>query len=187
MRRVMGGVAAAIGLLAGSHVWAADITRTYYFSLTDFVPTAVSGPAAPVETLDGSFTVTFDPTVAVFDVTSGLTVNSFNLPFSGQFAFSFVPLGQLAFGGIVGPGDQDFTESANTNDFEVSFYHPLDANPLAPSAAYTQVGANTAWTSAQGTVIGIDGVPEPSAWAFLVIGFAGLGAMLRKRGAAGLA
>jgi len=36
-----------------------------------------------------------------------------------------------------------------------------------------------------GTAMGVAGVPEPAAWALMILGFGGVGAMLRRRQAAG--
>ena len=182
MQKILCGAVAAALLAAGSQAHAATITRTYSFKMTDF-SAFFPGSPAPVTPLSGSFTVTFDPSVAVYDATVGLTVHNVNLPIGGVFAFDYTPFGMLSLGGIVSPWDQVAAETFMTDDFYVGFFHPL-TDPIAPSASYTRAGVNNAWFSDAGVVTAIDGapaVPEPSAWSLLILGFAGLGSALRRR------
>lgn len=182
MRSAVCWLALAASLVSTAPALATTITRTYTFAFEDFTPNN-PGIAAPVDPLEGSFTVTFDPTVAVNDATAGLTVNSLDLPNVDHFAFSYTPLGELVLGAVIGPGDNSASVSWGTNDFVLGFLHPLDT-PVGASAFYTVAGVNNVWSSQQGTVSardGAPGVPEPSSWLLMVVGFGALGAGLRRR------
>lgn len=178
MRVVSLGVVLALSLVAGV-ASAATITRTYSFTFSDFTP-GVPGNPAPVDPVTGSFSVTFDPTVAVSDTTDGLDVHGVNLPISGHFAYSFTPFGALTFGGIAWAGDQASAASFGTDDFSMAFFHPL-TTPIAPSAFYTRAGVPNAWFAGTGVVTAIDGVPEPSTWGLTIVGVGVAGAALRRR------
>lgn len=182
MRSAVCWLTIAASLMCGAPALASTITRTYTFAFQDFAPVDPGTPA-PVDPLAGSFTITFDPTVAVYDTTAGLTVNSFNLPGADHFAFSYTPLGMLTLGAILAPWDQVASASWGTTDFNLGFFHPLDV-PIAPSAFYTVAGVSNAWTSGQGIVTATDGapgVPEPSSWLLMIVGVGAVGGALRRR------
>jgi hypothetical protein len=54
---------------------AATVTETYNFNLGGFVDVVGSAPS-PISSISGSFTVTFDPTVAVDNQTAGVSLTS---------------------------------------------------------------------------------------------------------------
>jgi len=179
MRRFWCGLAAAAVVgLTGVAAEAATISRTYAFTMTDF--TGINSPA-PVDTVSGSFTVTFDPSVAVYDQTEGLTVHSLSLPVGGTFAFSFTPFGMLSFGAILHPVfDEVAGMTWGTNDFYVGFFQPLNDTPIAPTMGYTRAGIQDSWGTQTGTVYGHAAVPEPATWALMILGFGAAGAALRR-------
>jgi hypothetical protein len=183
MRRVLLSVAASVALcvISGSAA-AAVITRTYTFDATN-LQSSGGGAPAPVSHVVGSITVTFDPTVAIYDVTSGITLNSLNLPLASAIGFSFTPFGSLTFGGI---GSGVAGASSGTDDFEVAFFSPLSDTPVFGGLFYTRSGADQSWGTRTGTVSAVT-VPEPSAWALMLAGFFGAGLAVRRRARLALA
>jgi hypothetical protein len=165
----------ALCAMSGSAA-AAVITRTYTFDATNLQPSGGGAPA-PVSHVVGSITVTFDPSVAIYDVTSGITLNSLNLPLASAIGFSFTPFGSLTFGGI---GSGVAGALHGTDDFEVAFFTPLSDTPVFGGLFYTQSGVDQSWGTRTGSV-GAVTVPEPSTWAMLLMGFFSAALALRRR------
>ena len=83
------------------------VTEFVKFTATDF------SFDPPFTTVEGSFTVTYDPTVLYDDETSGITLNSLNIELGSPLAFSYhnhsLQVGGLNAGVIgVDPGTDDF-------------------------------------------------------------------------------
>ena len=76
----LGGAALGLALLAAAQTAEATvITRTFNFTASGF--RTPSGPAAPVDPVTGSVTVTWDNAANIAtDQTAGVTVNSLNFP-----------------------------------------------------------------------------------------------------------
>jgi hypothetical protein len=174
MGRLATGLAAAVAACWVSGAAAATITETYAFTATDLQPISGSG-AAPVSPVTGSFTVTFDPNVAVYDVTTGITLNALNIPLGSPLSFSFTPFGMLAFGGLASGVS---AVEQGQSDFELAIWQPLGTAPIFGGFFYSEGGANSAWGAASGSVAVI---PEPANWALMVVGFLGLGAAVRAK------
>jgi hypothetical protein len=148
------------------------ITQTYTFSYSDFhadggFDFGAIPPPAPLDPWTGSFTVTYDPSV---NNNVGSPVDSFssNHDFG---ALSFVyDSGALIVGtdcGFGGCGLNAGLVSAAFGD---------------GSAGYSE-GAGLFFASGSFTLVTeVTAVPEPSTWAMLLIGFAGIGFLsLRNR------
>jgi hypothetical protein len=91
---------------------ATPITGTYGFSYSGF------NAGAPVDPVVGSITVTFDPAGGdIQEQTSGISLNSLNIPLGSAIGFSYVTSSDaLIFGGISGTvetvnGGDDFSFS----------------------------------------------------------------------------
>ena len=143
------------------------------------------GGAPPIDTITGSFTLTFDPTVPVYDSTAGLVVNNLSIStLLDMQGVSFTPFGLLGFGGIFS-GVAGAT--SGLDDFYVAMFQPLSDTPIYGGSFYTRSSAHGVWSALSATITAYDGpargaaVPEPGAWALMIMGFAAAGATLRRR------
>jgi hypothetical protein len=188
---------------------AAVVTETYDFTLTNFVD-IINNAVAPIPTVTGSFTVTFDPLVSVANQTTGFTFNT------TPGLVSDSPIGFSVFGASSPTGDATIavggTENGanevagETNDPIVFFNIPNASDPADASlvicsqpgftcgnfsgnetvfaSGYALAGTTSVFFATTETVITppvTPGVPEPSTWAMIILGFAGLGFMGYRR------
>jgi PEP-CTERM motif len=138
--------------------------------------------AVPVDPVFGSFDITFDPTTIPVIPTvnsTGITLDSLNIAFSFPLTFSYDPIFDRLFVGGHGGG---FT--TGTNDFGLRIDNFLSA-PSFFDLQYVDVADPThSFASFTGSVsvtpITSD-VPEPSTWAMMLLGFAGVGFMAYRR------
>jgi PEP-CTERM motif len=178
---------------------AAIVTETYSFSLGGFVDEFGDPPVpSPVATISGSFTLTFDPTLNHVDDTTDLVVHSFSgggAPLDSPLGFTYsAATGEFALGGLedggpqaIAPGTNDFSIFLNLANLSKPQFIPCSASGASCGAAngdpafilagFTRSGADfdkSIWfaTTAESEVAA---VPEPSTWAMMLAGFAGLG------------
>lgn len=120
---------------------AVPITRHFEFSGTDF------GPLAPIDPIDLSFSLTFDPDgPEVIDETAGLVLNSLSIPVDSTIAYSYFPttdnilLGGLQTGlGGLSAGHDDFRfritdASGSASPFRFEYSTAALGDPLFNSA-----------------------------------------------------
>jgi hypothetical protein len=138
MTRILA-TAATLTLLFTGSSFATPITRQIDFSFTGLALVS-GGPAVPppVDPVTGSFTITFDPTLAYSNQTTGLVTNSLNLILGSTAGFTyFLSQDILSLGGL----NAGVTGTAsNTFDFGIRMDHFLTA-PVIGSAGYSQGGA----------------------------------------------
>ena len=156
---------------------AAVIERTFDVEASGF--TLASGPSVPaaVDPVTLNFTLIWDPSTITAPTASGLTVNSFSLPFASVFASDAggnIGLGRnLANAGdcLVGGGDTYCLFMADSTG----------ANPTATFFQFTT--SNGEWVAQDVTIVAgkITAVPEPSTWAMMVLGFGGVGWLASRR------
>ena len=181
MRRI-GFLAVFSGLVFATAAQATPITRIFNLS-TDGYSTGIlhAGPA-PTDPFTASITVTFDPTVETPDQTTGVTLNSYNIPLDASpIGFNFdTASDQLEFG-LIENGVAGF--SLTTNDFTVSILHPESATPLLSLAFYSDQASNDFYEASNGKVgfTTPTAVPEPSSIALLLFGLAGCALLMRRR------
>jgi PEP-CTERM motif len=177
-------VGGAVMGAAGSSALGATITDDVTFTSTNFT-SFPAGETAPVDTVTGSFRITFDPTQTYVDETSGITLTGLNITLGSSLGFDYSPTGpdadELFVGGIADTVKLvDFSPSADDFVLQIKTF---TASPVFNQVVYAQVAAGdfqffTPGAGADGsvTVTPVTGsVPEPSTWAMMFLGFAGLG------------
>lgn len=185
MRRVL---AVVLGILGVAQADAALVTRDFSLTASSFVN--FSGVASPITSLSATFRLTYDDSVSGFQgapasfstVTNGVAnVGSFAAaPVFGYFPandFSLFP--RLGVGGAINGGNVILN---GTDDF----YFTFDASAVGPTSAmlsFTSADQATPFlaTNAVVTPLAASPVPEPSAWAMLIGGFALVGGVMRGR------
>jgi hypothetical protein len=156
------------------------------FTASNFETDVGSSPA-PVDPVTGSFTISFDPTLSYTDETAGITLTpgSLNIALGSTLSFSYnaptsmLPATTLVVGGI-SDGAQQVQFNPSTDDFWL-FINDFAVTPSFDQVGYSQtaVSSDNLFDSISGgvavTPITPSGVPEPSTWAMMLVGFAGIG------------
>jgi hypothetical protein len=156
------------------------------FTASNFETDVGSSPA-PVDPVTGSFTISFDPTLSYTDETAGITLTpgSLNIALGSTLSFSYnaptsmLPATTLVVGGI-SDGAQQVQFNPSTDDFWL-FINDFAVTPSFDQVGYSQtaVSSDNLFDSISGgvtvTPITPGGVPEPSTWAMMLVGFAGIG------------
>jgi hypothetical protein len=136
----------------------------------------------------GKFTVTFDPAQFYLNETAGVVLDSLNIALGSTPAFTYDPAeNEFLLGGLV-PGAGLIDLSKPNDDFSLDI-QAFTGAPVIESFLYLQKSSGTAEFEASSRsvqvaiVVGPVGaaVPEPSTWAMLIAGFAGIGALGRWR------
>jgi hypothetical protein len=196
-------VAVAAGVLAAASFGAAQaavVVQTYNFTLGGFFDTNVAPVAPPpITAISGRFTVTFDTHTYVEDGL-GIVVNSLNgITVDPPFAYTFWPAGVgypafLSIGGLQSGAAYIDGSGGGTDDFTLSLrftdpWHPElaicddgyncdGAAGTTLASGYTREGLSDSYFLA---TTGSVSVPEPAAWALMILGFGVTGAALRSR------
>ena len=169
----------AAALACANSAAASVVTQTYTMTGSNF--SNYWGPLpAPIDPLTAKIVVTYDTTVENTPTNVGVTVKGLNFSPVGPTEYAFNPagFGYMAFGtapsqgagfSILGPGYYGF-----------QLWNIFSANPQMGYAQYRTSSGN--YYTFSGTLSISDsagGVPEPGAWAMLILGLAIIGAGLR--------
>jgi len=196
MRRISAcllGATLALGATAGAH--AGITTYNVSFTASDF--TSEFGQPVPTDPVTGSFQITLDPSLSYTDDTADITGGAINIALGSAFSFTyFAPVdptpppmgfdpGELVVGGIEDTA-LSVQISPQTDDF---WLHILNFStvPTYQQVGYAQTaieGENLFDTTSGSVEVSLvtPSVPEPSTWAMMLVGFAGLGyAAYRRR------
>jgi len=184
-------VSLAVALLLGCFAWeqgaaASTITQTIDFTASDIV-TLFGGPPAPVSTVTGSVTITFDPTQIYNDEGSGIVLNNININtggfggtpvfsyFTGPFTANQFLIG-MSLNGAGGSG-------SGSNDFILSLSYD---NPALFPAYFSYVQDGSGYTYAAGTVAvtfspALAATPIPGSVLMLLTGLGAMGGVAFAR------
>ena len=173
--RVVGVSCAVLVAAIGFGANAETIERTFDITASDFA--LLTGDPTPpaVDPVELNFTVVFNTSAVIDQTTNGLTINSFTLPnppFSSTFAYDGA--GTLTVATNANPDECDLT----ANTYCTFIGGAADASPSANLFAQsTSLGGLWEAQSINVTAgpITVLTVPEPSTWAMMLLGFAGLG------------
>ena len=145
-----------------------------------------------MDPVTGSFTLSFDPTLVYTDSTTGISLISLNIALGSALSFTFNPTTDFLQVGGLASGAGAIQYSPSTNDFYLQIFG-LGGEVPGVSLAFNQLGYTQTSVSTDnyfytlnqtGTVSATPitaAVPEPSTWAMLLLGFAGIGFLAYRR------
>ena len=161
--------AAALALAAAAPANAATFISSYNFTVTN--------TSGPVPNQSGSFSLELDDVdlshVVLTAINYTLGAVSFDTVSAGAEA---VGTTQIRIGGVVS-GLNTIDQAAGVADFFLRF----DRNTLETLNYVYYDGVTPAFGGAPGDVTVTAAVPEPAAWAMLILGFGLVGSAMRKR------
>jgi hypothetical protein len=168
--------------LAGS-ASAAQIDRTFDITVSDFYQTFGFDPTPPPDPVHLNVTFQFDNSADVATTTTGLTINSFDLPYSAEWQYFAGSDGIALATDLPAPASCSSAPATfcaflhNVTSTAPSLVFFQNSLPTAPEYNVWQAGT-IALSYSDAPVRG--GAPEPTAWALLLMGFGGLGAAMRS-------
>lgn len=152
----------ALGISAGS-AQAAPITLKYDFVAAGFFP-----GGAPVDQVTGSFSVTFDDTSTLVDVTTGISITNLNIALDSSPAFTyFSDIDVLVIGGLQNGA---LIAGGGSNDFHLGIQRASTTNPVSfYEFYYSQTGEPLSYTALSGSLTP-SAVPEPATFSLFALG-----------------
>jgi hypothetical protein len=185
-------LSAAGAMLLGCLLWAHSasaytVTTVIDFTATDFISSSGNVPA-PVPTVAGSFTLTFDPTSNYWDESAGVLLNGININVSGTPLFSHFP--GLFNGVTIGMSPAGANGAQwSTNDFFLAFSLTNNSYPFSVLFGYTQAGINNFFSTYNVKLTlspPVTQTPIPGSALMLLTGLGAMGGVgfFRKRNAA---
>lgn len=152
---------------------AATVDLNFDFSATDFYAVR-GGGALPVPTLVGAIVLSFDDATDIAPTGDGLTATGFNFA-PGPLLYAYDKGNDVLRIGTQNAHQEQY------DDAFLSFFLKPGSGPSSLSNVAYSVGDYSIWVARTVTVTDPMAVPEPGAWALMVLGFGGLGAALRRR------
>jgi hypothetical protein len=157
------------------------------FSANSFQALPNPATPVPVDPVNGSFTISFDPTLDYTNSTTGISISSLNIVLGSTLSFTYNHTSDfLQVGGLAnGAGVIQFSPS--TDDFYLQISGLGLGAPAFVQLGYAQVSSpDTQFftinqTGAVSATAITAAVPEPSTWAMMLLGFAGVGFMAYRR------
>jgi len=157
--RLLMASAALVAMTLGAR---ADVTREFDITGSDFSLVFVGSGDTPIDPATLDVTVTWDPSASFGPTTSGVTVNSFNLPYT--VAASGVSSVERR-GGCYNLG----------SSFCIFVQFPASESRWAATFFEQSPADGSYWVAQNVTANASPGTPEPSTWAMMLLGFAGVG------------
>ena len=189
-RLALTAIAVSALTLFATGVSASPITKTINFSASNFYDVLGNSPT-PFDPVVGSVTLTFDPAAPpVSNVTTGITLNSLNMPLDSPIAFStnfdaISGVNDILFiGGLHGGANGAL---AGEYDFLLSLLELSTAAPRVGDLYYKVANKlPDIFFSRKQQVTIVSGkttspCPEPATWTTMILGFGMLGAITRRR------
>lgn len=163
-------------LASASPAAAAIVDLDFALSATDFYAVR-GGGSPPIGTIVGSIALSFDDAADIAPTSDGLTATGFSFPAAPSFYTYDKANNSLRFASTM-----DALENRYDADF-LSLYLSSSADPKSLSSVAYSLGGYSIFRASTITVTvnGANAVPEPGAWALMLLGFGGLGASLRRR------
>lgn len=121
---------AMMGMAGSAH--AVLITETYEFTASDFSILAGPGPV-PVDPVEGSFTVTYDPLVSISDSTN-IVVNSLNVNYASTMVFTYISIDAFF---IIGANGSAAGYGGSVEDFQL-IITSVSNDPTFSQLSYSQ-------------------------------------------------
>ncbi len=171
-------IASIVFAATSSSAHAALIERTFDLTAADFTLTGGSPTPAPVDPVELIFRVVFDLSVTVSPATTtGLTIEYFNLP-NPPYSLAFVYDSST---GYLTVATYPFLDGCDVGaaSFCTTLGDPTGPAPIAYGT--TQVTSSDGIWQTDHVSVGVLPVPEPSTWALTLVGFGGMGWLLRSR------
>jgi hypothetical protein len=169
---------AAVVMGWSANAYAAATTRLYTVTASDFQNSF--GLPVPIDPVQISFRLTLDPTFRTFETETGIGLVSSNVPIDGGLGFEYLDpsLGDLlSVGGSV---SGLYALLGGTQDIYIDLRNVAGGHPTLNLLLYRQTGPGAGFRSFTGSV-SVAEVPEPSAWALMLVGFGFAGAAMRRR------
>ena len=158
---------------AATAAGAATQTRTFDINASNFERRFGNPAALPIDPVHLNFTVTHDLAVDELATTSGLTINSLNLPVASAYGYS---------------SDSKYLVIATDPDFDgctldSQSYCAFILNAFGTSPAlelfYQRSEGGSIWRAQTLSLTFTGSVPESATWALLITGFGATGVALR--------
>jgi len=165
------------GFVLGASAQAAVVMRTYEIQASGFSLLFGSAAPLPADPVFLSVTVDFDNSADIAATTTGLTVNSFNAPYAVKFSY-WAAQDTLSF------GTTPFLGGCGIPDGSFCVFVANASGATPSSSAFSQMTSSGGFWNARSSSLVVSeagGVPEPAAWAMMLLGFGGLGTALRAR------
>lgn len=165
------------------------ITVTEDLGALDFVETLVAGYKIHGSNSNHdafAFNLGSNPAVTISALTSGFTrdtgITSFSEPPFGTFGYAIdcTGCGHGFGGGIAGPISFKVTANAGSLSLASLASNVVNAQNVYFTSDLVNTDSLTGNVGATLTSVK-GGVPEPTTWALMILGFGGVGAMLRRR------
>lgn len=179
MKYAVAALLAAMSLCCAQPASAATVKQTITFSAKDFF--AYGAYPVPVDPVFGSFTITYDPSVEVQYVSSGVTLHGINIPLDPGYPlqlFNYPTLNQLSVSthaGPVVPGEFSLGLLLGSGGGSLSYTTLQDPYYLA----FTPDGYGQFYSS--NVTFTVTTTPIPPALLLFLAAIAGLGLLAARR------